>query len=101
MANSPVRWFSLNHGDPIIVGCSKTPVRFRRDPIPGVHTSCDYSHRYRRFHIIGYLRAKADRETGCYVRIGRMEEFHGVQDENERRTDKSWKSHSKKKHQWK
>lgn len=55
----------------------------------------------RSYRMFGYLRARADREAGSTVRIGRMGEFRGVQDENSRRCERSWKSQSKRKRQWK
>ena len=57
--------------------------------------------RYRSYHMLGYLRAKADRETGKFVRTGSMGEFRGVQDENRRVLQRSWKAQRKTGHQWK
>lgn len=89
-------WFSLRHGEPMVSYLGS--YRFRCGPAPGRSTAC--SHRYRNYRMVGYLRARADREVGKYVRIGRMGEFRGVQDENRRHTDRCWKSCGKRKHQW-
>lgn len=93
-------WFTLRQGDPM-VGISGH-YRFRCGPIPctSVSAAAYYRRYYRNYRMVGYLRARADRETGKYVRIGHMEEFRGVHDENRRHTDRSWKSYGKKKHQW-
>lgn len=57
--------------------------------------------RIRMGRTFGWFRARADREDGASLRIGRMGAFRGVQEESSRHTDRSWKSQSKRKRQWK
>lgn len=94
-------WDTLQHGDAMVMVCGGTiPYRFRVDPVPFTSTSRSCRRYYRNYRMVGYLRARADRENGMSVRIGRMEEFRGVHDENRRQTDRCWKSFGKRKSQW-
>lgn len=91
-------WFTLHPGDAMVNWLGH--YRFRRGPAPGRGNHRRFRHRDRSYRMLGYLRARADREAGRYVRIGSMGEFRGIQDENYRRTERNWKSHGKRKHQW-
>lgn len=91
-------WFALEHGDKLVIySDGKQYFRFRQDPVPG--------HRWvwkngpRHYRTVGELRAYCDRDLGRHARAGRRRELRTVF-EVCRVSEKSWKSHGKRRHQW-
>lgn len=92
-------WFALEHGDRLVIRnfSGKQHFRFRCDPVPGHRWVWKNSGRH--YRTARELRAYGDPDLAKHARAGRMCELRTVF-EVCRVSERSWKSHGKRKHQW-